>query len=99
MKSSFSGVSDFLDELGREEVEFVRITPTERAINNGVSELSLRAGFVVGENLNELNQCCGETYQGNESSEVEERYEAFENEIKEFCEAHDIGIRCGEYDG
>lgn len=99
MKVSFSEVSDFLDELGREEVQLVRITPTGRAINNGTSELFLRAGFLVGENLNELTQHCGETFQGDQSTEMLDQYKLFENEINEFCEAHDIEVRSGEYDG
>lgn len=99
MKACFSEISEFLDELGKEETKIVRITAKEKSINNGTSELFLLSGFTVGENLNELNQYCGETYVGDESNEMIEQYKAFENEIQEFCEAHDIEVRGGEYDG
>ncbi len=99
MKVSFSDVSDFLDELEREETKVVRVTGKQHSINNGVSEMFLIAGFLVGENLNELTQHCGETFQGDKSNEMLGQYEAFENEIREFCKTQGIEVRGGEYDG
>lgn len=99
MKVSFSDVCDFLNELEREKTKIVRVTAKEQPINNGTSEMYLRAGFLVGENLNELNQYCGETFQGNKSNEMRENYESLENEIREFCKAQGIEVRGGEYDG
>lgn len=99
MKVSFSNVCDFLNEIEREETKIVRITVKEQAINNGVSEMFLVAGFLVSESLNELTQYCGQTFQGDESNEMLKQYEAFENEIREFCKAQGIEVRSGEYDG
>ncbi len=99
MKVTFGDISDFLVELEREETNVVRVTTKEQAINNGTAELFLRAGFLVGDNLNELTQYCGETFQGNESNQMTEQYKVYEKDIREFCEAHDIDVRGGEYDG
>ena len=98
MKVIFNDISGFLNELEREETKIVRITAKEQAINNGVSEMFLVAGFLVGENLNELTQYCGQTFQGDESNEMLKQYKTFENEIREFCETQDIEVRGGEYD-
>ncbi len=99
MKVNFIEMPDFLNELERVETLLVRITPKQQAVNNGVSEMFLRAGFVAGGDLNELTQHCGETYQGDQSNEMQDQYKAFGDEIREFCKAKGIEDRGGEYDG
>jgi len=99
MKVVFSDVADFLDELNKADTKLVRVTGKQNAINNGVSELFLRAGFLVGENLNELTQYCGETFQGNHSTGMLDQYKAVESEIREACKAQGVEVRGGEYDG
>jgi len=97
MKVVFNNFAEFLDELRKVETEYVRVTAKEQAVNDGVSELFLRAGFLVGEDLNELTQCCGETWKGN--SEAEMKYEACEIVINDVCKEKGIEVRGGEYDG
>ena len=99
MKVVFDHVPDFLNELKRVETILVRIHPRKQAINNGVSEMFLRAGFIAGGDLNELTQHCGETFHGDESNEMLDQYKSLEDEIREFCKAGGIEVRGGEYDG
>ena len=97
MKVVFSDVAEFLDELRKVETEIVRVTPKQQAINNGVSELFLRAGFLVNEDLNELTQSCGEAWTG--SDEASRQYDTCEAVISNACNEKGIEVRGGEYDG
>ncbi len=98
MKVIFSDMAEFLDELQKVETECVRITAKEQVINNGVSELHLRAGFLVGEELSELTECCGEILAG-DASKASEQYEACEAVINDVCKEQGVEVRGGEYDG
>lgn len=103
MRIEFDNLEAFLDEIKAEladtEVSHcVRVTAETQDVNNGVTQVFLKAGFLPNDTLRELRLYCGEDWAGG-GADGSREFKQLLDQLDTACAKMKVTVRGGVYRG